>query len=174
MACSRGVFTRDTSDLSLVFLAFPRMPVDFLTNDRAGATLRPLRRRAPTPRTSSVFPHWLHEFINMYRRYYFGLTEEVHRGELRALREPARRNSGTLIAPGTRRKHQVFVPLLLGPRFVGLLRWLNPTSRRINGIRATSSGASSSCRTSLMSLGHSGKLNSSIAPFAPPRSFNSL
>ena len=51
------------------------MPVDFLTNDRAGATLRPLRRRAPTPRTSSVFPHWLHEFINMYRRYYFGLTE---------------------------------------------------------------------------------------------------
>ena len=102
MACSRGVFTRDTSDLSLVFLAFPRMPVDFLTNDRAGATLRPLRRRAPTPRTSSVFPHWLHEFINMYRRYYFGLTEEVHRGELRALREPARRNSGAVIAPARR------------------------------------------------------------------------
>ena len=102
MACSRGVFTRDTSDLSLVFLAFPRMPVDFLTNDRAGATLRPLRRRAPTPRTSSVFPHWLHEFINMHGGYYFGLTEEVHRGELRALREPARRNSGAVIAPARR------------------------------------------------------------------------
>ena len=38
----------------------------------------------------------------MYRRYYFGLTEEVHRGELRALREPARRNSGAVIAPARR------------------------------------------------------------------------
>ena len=120
MACSRGVFTRDTSDLSLVFLAFPRMPVDFLTNDRAGATLRPLRRRAPTPRISSVFPHWLHEFINMYRRYYFGLTEEVHRGELRALREPARRNSGAVIAPARRENTRFSFHCYSDPEYAGI------------------------------------------------------
>ena len=126
MACSRGVFTRDTSDLSLVFLAFPRMPVDFLTNDRAGATLRPLRRRAPPPRTSSVFPHWLHEFINMYRRYYFGLTEEVHRGELRALREPARRNSGAVIAPARRENTRFSFHCYSDPGFIVntlVVRW---------------------------------------------------
>ena len=115
------------------------MPVDFLTNDRAGATLRPLRRRAPTPRTSSVFPHWLHEFINMYRRYYFGLTEEVHRGELRALREPARRNSGAVIAPARRENTRFSFHCYSDPRsvfgqadpkgsFLGKL--LGPTKRR--------------------------------------------
>ena len=43
----------------------------------------------------------------MYRRYYFGLTEEVHRGELRALREPARRNSGAVIAPARRENTRI-------------------------------------------------------------------
>ena len=47
----------------------------------------------------------------------------------------ARCNAGTLIAPGTRRKHQVFVPLLLGPRVAGTERVLAGQDR--NFLRET-------------------------------------
>ena len=49
----------------------------------------------------------------MHGGYYFSLPEEVQRGEPSETRETQFRSCN---CPGTRRKHQVFVPLLLGPR----------------------------------------------------------
>ena len=48
----------------------------------------------------------------MHGGYYFSLPEEVQRGEPSETRETQFRSCN---CPGTRRKHQVFVPLLLGP-----------------------------------------------------------
>ena len=50
----------------------------------------------------------------MHGGYYFSLPEEVQRGEPSETRETQFRSCN---CPGTRRKHQVFVPLLLGPPF---------------------------------------------------------
>ena len=65
----------------------------------------PRGHRASFPTGARVHQH--------ARGYYFSLTEELQRGEPSETRETQFRNSN---CPGTRRKHQVFVPLLLGPR----------------------------------------------------------
>ncbi len=53
----------------------------------------------------------------MHGGYYFSLPEEVQRGEPSETRETQFRSCN---CPGTRRKHQVFVPLLLGPRIAAI------------------------------------------------------
>ena len=92
------------------------MPVDF-PRDRAGATLRPLRRRAHPEGIERLSP-LVHEFINMHGGYYFSLLEEMQRGEPSEIRETQFRSCN---CPGTTLKHQDFVPLLLGPPFKGLV-----------------------------------------------------
>ena len=67
-----------------------------------------------------ALPSLVHEFINMHGGYYFSLPEEVQRGEPSETRETQFRSCN---CPGTRRKHQVFVPLLLGPQPVVFAQW---------------------------------------------------
>ena len=59
----------------------------------------------------------MHEFINLHGGYYFSLPEEVQRGEPSETRETQFRSCN---CPGPTRKHQDFVPLLLGPRVSSL------------------------------------------------------
>ena len=89
------------------------MPVDSLATAQEQRYGR-FRRRAHPEDIERLSP-LVHEFINMHGGYYFSLTEEVQRGEPSETRETQFRSCN---CPGTRRKHQVFVPLLLGPRFV--------------------------------------------------------